>query len=318
MSDRIFRTLLVLGAAGILCEVLACTAQPVPLSAQAGSTVLIPFSIQELTEVGFGGTDFSDPQRGSLVVQLDGQGGFELTTRLALVAAPPVESPSAHDGAPQARNLVLVVDVPTDAPPGTHSIVLVNRKTVGGAPVDTLVSPSPQTLRILPSSILAGGEVVDGAPTQSRIWLGGDYEALGQASFAAVVPEPSFGLSVRTPDGTAPDDGTNRFIAYAQVSVSYPAQVIDVKRVVALEPADTLVWSQDDGAGNLTVYGMVKRTAHPTGLSPLRVVFGLDDPSTPLALDGSVVASLDTARDQFGDGAIQQDWGVTVQLDGIR
>jgi hypothetical protein len=79
---------------------LACHGQNLPQSAQRGSTILITFSGTFASApdrvVGYGGIDHSDPQRGTMVLQLGGQGGFELLTRATTTVL-------AHPAAQQAR-----------------------------------------------------------------------------------------------------------------------------------------------------------------------------------------------------------------------
>ena len=334
--DPIGRPVLLLVGALALLAIAGCMGNPIPLSAQAGSTIVVPYSSSDfdvfefVDPVGFGGTEVEDPQRGTLVLQLDSFGGFELTTRLGLNAAAPVEAPVGAGAAGWGSQLLLVVDIPTDAPLGTHDLVLVNRRVEGGVPVDTQITPSPGAIRILPTVVDAGGELVTGAATPGQFFSPGagflplkdfvDLDGDGELDnfFENAVPEPSFGVQVSTPTGQVPPGSAPRLIAYASVDVTYPAGVIDIERVVATYPNDGLVWFEDDQLGNLTVYGLSLKKRGATGLGPFRVVFSLDDPDAALLDLASVGATLDTARDQFGDASIVGDWGLLATTTRIR
>jgi hypothetical protein len=313
--------------AGWVLATAACTGDPIPLSAQAGSTIVLPFSdaddavLEPIAQVAYGGTEYADPQRGSLVVQLDQAGGFELTTRLAFLAEAPVESPMGPGGLYGAldfgRNLLLVVDIPTDAPLGTHSLHVVHRRTTGGVVVDVPVDDSPGSLAILPNAVQAGAETIYGSPTPTQAWVNGTLYPIDLADLATVIPDPSFGVAVTTPSGTPPE-GDSRYVSYAAVEVSYPSDVIDIVRVVASEPTESLVWHRDDLQGTLRIFSLVRsKKGAPTGLGPVRVVFALDDPEGDVLDLADVTALLQEADDQSGIDLVQ-DWSLAASLTAIR
>ena len=76
-------------AAAVVGPLAGCQMRPVPLSAQAGSTIALPLDWLR-TPAAHGGTEYDDPQRGELVFALGApveQGGLELTTRVTLALA---------------------------------------------------------------------------------------------------------------------------------------------------------------------------------------------------------------------------------------
>jgi hypothetical protein len=331
------RTLLLASAAWAIALGVGCTGNPISTSAQAGSTVVIPFAVDSavgfgaLAAVGLGGSQFDDPQRGKLVVHLGSSSGFALTTRLAFLASAPVESALGVRSA-VGQNLLLMVDLPTNTPQGWHDLVLVRERTVNGAPELTVVTPypaTPQRLRVLPNQVQAGGTTVTGQPTPSEIWFNGVWNALvgtGPSGpfnyFGYVVPPPSFGVRVSTAGGGTPASAGARFIAYAQVEIDYPQGVINVQKVVSAEPQESLVSWSDDG-DVITAWTLTKRFHDPfapkniTSLGDLRVVFTLDAPSALLSL-GDVSVELLDVRDQYGDPAIEPDWNLSAYTTAIR
>ena len=213
------RRILLLGIS-LLVAGVACHGRPFPLSAQAGSTIVIPMTDTEnsaLGPFGLGGSDYDDPQRGSLVVHLGSATGFALETRLAFIAAPPVESQVGPWGGGFGRSLLLVVDIPTDAPLGVHDLYIVNERTVDGVAEAVDVTPAPLTIAILPNTVNAGGENVVGEPTPGIFYLGAtpfNFEdplgpGTGNFLLPAVAP-PSFGLRVTTANGQVPAGGAGR------------------------------------------------------------------------------------------------------------
>lgn len=319
--------------ATLVASLPACTGQPIPTTAQQGSTIVLPFANSELppllplTEVAYGGSEHADPQRGTLVVHLGDENGEALQTRLAFAAAPNVAAPLGPSGGPQGPNVLLVVDIPPAAPLGTHEIVVVRERMVQGVLERTVVTPSPQVIEIIPGSIdvaLPGGgiETIQGASTPLQFWGGPHgWQPIDAPSLAGVLPEPSFGLIVSTPSWKVPagEPDPGRFVAYTRATLSYPDDVIDVVRVVAREPVHGMVWWEDDGAGTLTLYGL---TGEPedtaTGVGPFRVVFRLDDADAALLDVADVQVLSFEAFDQAGSPTIQGDWSLAAQVMPIR
>jgi hypothetical protein len=314
-------------AAGCLAALaLACHARPVPLSVQAGATFVIPLTESEtpglfgLAQVGFGGTEHADPQRGSLVVRLGSATGYALTTRLAFLGAAPVESLLGPGGSGFGRSLLLVVDVPSGAPLGVHDLVLVNERVRDGVPQSTVVTPAPLSLAILPATVVAGGQSLVGAPTPAGFFTPAGlvpFDVQGSSTLPEAVPPPSFGVKVTTANGQVPAGGAGRFVAYAKVDLAYPRDTIDVVRVVAADPARQLVWWEDDRVGGLRVYVLTQAPVIPTGVGALRVVFDLDDPADTLDLSEIAVTGFE-ARDQTGSTTIKSQWALAATKSAIR
>lgn len=313
-----------------------CTGQSLPQTAQAGSTVVLPFAVSDsagllpLNEVAYGGTDFEDPQRGRLVVRLGGASGPALTTRFATLVAPPVTASTGPSAGATAQTLLLVADIPVDAPPGTHALALVRERTVGGVVEEVEVTPSPATLRILPHEVTyqaEGGalETATGTPTPTQMWAGSSWQPflpgtpLGgpQGGYWWAIPEPSFGVALT---GNVPPGSGSRFVGYVELEIEYPASKIDVLRVVAEEPAAGLVRWEDDGAGVLVVELVASSPGYsPTpGVGPIRVVFALDDELQPVLDLVGFDADVVQATDQFGEPTIQNDWSLNSVVTAIR
>lgn len=310
------RSALAVSVTCLLAALVGCQARVIPLSAQAGSTVVIPFTGANegaepgLGPIGYGGTDYPDPQRGETVAQL-GTTGWELSTRATMEAAPSTRANLAG------RQMLLIADIPAGAPLGTHDLVLVNRRDDGGGPVDTPVTPAYQgSLTILPNSIDvdtgSGIETVVGSPTPTEYYgtkpLGGPVGWWQAAPFFAI-PDPGFRLTVVR----GQTDGSGREIASAVIEVSYPDAVISIGRVAAESPAADAVWASDDGEGTLTIHA-----AHRNGgdLGVVWVGFTLEG-ATPLDI-AQVSTTLVKATDQFGDDAIQTEQLLSVDQSDIQ
>lgn len=164
----------------LISAVIACQGQNLAQTAQQGSTIAITlggtFSTlafdPSVLVVGYGGTAFTDHQRGKMVYQLDQFDGFELTTRATTTFLSHPASSRARTGwglkpFTSGHQHVSIVDIPSDAPLGTHSLYVVRR--VSGS-ADIQVDMHPAEIRILPASIDVGGEVVVGESTEFKAW----------------------------------------------------------------------------------------------------------------------------------------------------
>jgi|GEM_PF-6520770 len=251
---------------------LGCQGEVLPLSAQAGSTVLIPLSGDPAAGmVGYGGTAHEDYQRGRLVYQLGGPGGFELVTRATAAALPVPNAQLSKTVAPQ-RQIVSLVDIPADAPVGTHTLHVVRRRSEGGVSVDYAGPPYFGELTILPHELEVDGFASSflGAPTPFSRWLFGAFrDASDQAYVAIPLPELRIRLSAD--------------VAAAELRIEYPADVIDVFDVfeppVFVSSDLATVWYEDDSANGVVDVGAVASTA------PFRVLslaFSLDDGSAQI------------------------------------
>jgi len=159
----------------------ACQGQNLAHTAQRGSTIAITLggsqsgSTQSLV-VGYGGTAFTDYQRGEMVYRLDGYEGVELLTRATSTLLGHPASSSARDGLgfnpfASGQQHVSIVDIPGNAPLGTHSLYMMRR--VGGSLIEVGVHPAE--IKILPASIWvdtdSGPEEIEGEQTQFASWL---------------------------------------------------------------------------------------------------------------------------------------------------
>src|SRR5262245_1645204 len=106
---------IVLGA-----SVTGCAGYPVPLSAQAGSSIVVPLAAGESDVIGFGGASHTDYQRGAMIYRLDGPTGMELTTRFSIAAEAHASSLMAGSWFAFANppSIISLVDIPANAPEG--------------------------------------------------------------------------------------------------------------------------------------------------------------------------------------------------------
>jgi hypothetical protein len=149
---------------------IGCQGRIAPLAAQQGSTVLIPLNDEgSAAPVGYGGTLAEDYQRGTLVYRLDGPAGPELVTRATGQALPPPSAPLARQSFAPKRQVVSLVDIPANAPLGTHTLHVVRERLEGGVPVEYPGPDYEGEITILPETLVVdapgGPEVVTGAPT---------------------------------------------------------------------------------------------------------------------------------------------------------
>jgi hypothetical protein len=178
--------LLALGACGFLGA--ACALRPIPITAQRGSTIVVPLGGADVA-TAFGGTEVSDPQRGEMVYYLQDSGGpvIELTTRASSLVA-------SHPAAPWTRNapmaipyqMLSVVDIPQSAPYGAHPLYA--RRRLDGNWMGSAISMGP--IEILPSTVTW----TDGGVT---------YNVTGKSTYLPgytpdVVPDPQIVVGLGT------------------------------------------------------------------------------------------------------------------------
>lgn len=276
----------------ILPFLAACHGRPLPLSAQAGSTIAIPLANSRTEGLAFGGDDYTDHQRGRLVYQLDGPGGFELDTRGSTVLYGPPEANIALQGESGIAQFVSLVDIPSNAPLGTHTLYVV-RRWIDPATGQVNEEPGPGyegEITILPPVVDANGEPVTGAPTlfESYVCVFNCVWDDVTPQVANVVPRPT----VQVDFDPAPHA--------IELSVTYPAGVVDVAD--AFETVTTRlnhraeVWRLEDGPGVVSVSAVADSAAIP-GVS---VVFTLDDGSVAVLRPGDVDFSVESAWDAEG------------------
>lgn len=280
----------------ILGALAACSGKPIPLSAQAGSTVAIPLlSGSYPTEIGYGGTEVTDYQRGALVFRLDGPTGMELVTRgTSLVFASPA-SAAGRGIVSGPSQIVSIGDLPADAPVGTHSLYVTRRRIEAGQPVEYAFPGYAGPIQILPNQItvpLSGGgsESITGAPTPFQAYLGSWLDV--RANVPWVVPDPELRLQLSTA------------VFALEMTVVYPASVITVQDV--LEPpviaTDHLatVWSSESNPSQPGTLH-VKAVAGAQGFSTVSLVFTLKDGASQILDPDATTVTVTKAYDQNGD-----------------
>lgn len=250
-------------------------------------------------QIGYGGAHYTDYQRGQLVYRLDGPTGPELVTRgtSAVIAAPNAEA--AETPFWFERQIFSLVDIPTTAPTGTHTLHVTRRRIEGVVPVE---SPGPSyagQLTILPSSLtipLPGGgtQVVTGAPTPLEFYGCGQFGCSWTDVSAAVpqgVPRPELRLTL------------SAAVSAVELTVTYPASVIDV--VDVLEPPYMMsnhlaaVWRSDtvNGSQGTLRLGAVSGTAQ---IQRLSVIFVLDNGAAAILDPNAVGITVDRAWNASG------------------
>jgi len=291
-----------------------CMGAPVPLSAQAGSTITIPLgSPNVLPGVGYGGTEAPDPQRGSFVYRLETPSGpFALVTRASGLATPHSQAPLAR-GRPlflqvDPSQVVSIVDIPADAPLGTYD-VSVTREFVDPVTFETQSEAIdyPFQLSILPNTVEVlrddgSTEVLAAEFNEFESFNGSGFNNLSDLGFVPfAIPDPAFRVSFDRTD-----------IWAAELHVSYPANVINVTDVfeTTTERVEgrAIAWRQDDGTGTL----ILSATSVSTALTGLSVVFVLDDPSSAILNPADLTVTVMKAWNKDGSQI-----GATASMVGI-
>lgn len=300
---------LVLWSLVAAATLFACQGPVSSLSVQAGASIAIPVGTLQAVEqglIGYGGVFGEDPQRGQMVFRLDSPDGFPLVTRLTVSTQAAASSSLARIGlnlgaffsvAPM--QVVSLVDVPADAPTGTHGLYVARERLVGGQ-IQSEPLPYAGAIRILPNEIsvdLSGGgtELIVGEPTPlaaSLLGLGSNFVSvapLGPSFGPSIIPKPELILSL------------DRKVHSAELVLTYPASTIDV--LDAYEPVSVgdranhraLVWF-DDAEGTL-------RISAANGGAPfdrIAVAFDLDDPAVAILDPATVSVVVQSAADADG------------------
>jgi hypothetical protein len=273
----------------ILPAMIACTGHPVPLSAQAGSTIVIPLrGVNDTTLIGYGGSLVTDHQRGELVFRLDGPTGLELITRgtSAVTAAQTTHGARAgtFGGSVQA---IALVDIPANAPVGTHTLHVTRRTIEGGNPVEYSFPAYPGEIQILPNEVTAGSETVIGTPTPFEANVLGNWIDESEL-LPDVTPDPQLRLAL------------NPAVSALEMTVTYPAagaDVIDVVEPVLLRANNLAsVWFDEPVAG--TVH--IKAVAQTGQFARVALVFSLDDGAAAVLDPASVSVTITKAFNQSG------------------
>ena len=299
-AARLRRWMALLGVALFVPSWMGCSnrGQPLGLSAQQGSTVLIGIQ-QSLVGIGFGGEHYTDHQRGELVFRLDGPTGPALITRFTTAAEPHPASALASSGVPlggfaQASGSVIsVVDIPLTAEPGRHTLFAMVRRDGEETPLQPS-DPWRSAIWILPHEVdddAAGnpiGETIVGRPNypDQPPWI--DFND----GLRAWIPRPQVQIGFgRRLDGP-PVGAVDLLVQYPDDVISFVDLISEVGPETAPNRRPT-VWMNPESSPGLV---RVSAVVHPQSSSEsaftsfnLGLVFVLLDPVSE-ALDASEVA----------------------------
>lgn len=303
-----------LALALVLPGLMACQGQLAPLSAQRGSTIVIPLegvqllTSQERERVGYGGREVSDPQRGELRYRLDGPGGFELVT----LGSSRVQS---HAGNAQ---LVSLVEIPPDAPLGSHEIYVAHRR-FDPATGDVVEQPGPDyngALQILPEAItvdLPGGgtELIEGQPTPLEFYSPGEekWVALG-----GIVQNAAPDVEVRVKLQSLATDPIPIHAARVLVTVEESvAELTDARDATPFTHHPATVWMSDEGASGGLRSHLVSAVSGGRDIRQIALPFQLVDSGAALLDPADVVVSVEKAWDEEGtEISVAVDGGPTI------
>lgn len=279
---------------------IACQGQPAPLTAQVGSTIVVPLSGGFTSTVfGYGGTEVIDYQRGEMRFRLDGPTGSILTTRGTSRVSAGHSSPLGRGFgfAPSSIQVVSVVEIPADDDLVGPHLLHVSRVRIENSAEVEYTYPAgtfgPMSLSILPSEVTfplpgGGSATVTGAATPFVGWIAGIAYTDITSAIPAVVPDPEIEVQFDTP------------LSALEITVNYPDDVIDV--VGVLEPPQTYVgnlakvWYEESTPGTL----VIKSVAGGRQFAVLSIVFTLDDGATEILDPDDVAIAVDKAFDDDG------------------
>lgn len=293
--------LLGIGAAAAL----SCSGASVPLSAQKGSTILIPIggiADEDAGTIGFGSQVYEDRQRGALVFKLGGPTGPELVTRVVTALSGPLASQHGI-ASPFGFNtdlIVAMIDIP-DTPAiteGSHGLTIVRR--LGG--VDHPGPVYDGQISILPAMVPAGTQTIVGTPTP--------FEAIGVDISTVVrnaVPDPQAIFAVTG----APA------VHAVEMEITFPTSLVTIRDVTEAvlsggsgyydgvsESHRAHAWWKTLSAGRIAV-GMLSPDRPLRGLS---VVFALKAAATEPVAPSVFAISNVRAYGVNGD-AVSPSWG---------
>jgi hypothetical protein len=296
------RTLAIAGLGIAVGLLAACQGPASSSSVQAGGSVVIPIADHvawNAGQIGFGSQLAPDPQRGKLVYRLDDASGTLLTTRATTTfhPTPSTQLGIAGYGATATVMVASLVDIPADAPRGTHNLHVVRERVVNGQTL-TNVIPYAGQIRILDDSYTvqrADGtnEVIAGTPTP---WKGA---LLGVGSAFLDVPPNMQAWTIPKAEVVI---RLNKDVHALELRVDYPTSVIDVRdvyqplEVLGSVNHDALVWWSDQ-AGTLDVSAVSGGDA----FREIAIAFDLDDGNQAI-LDpqAQITVLIDAATDANG------------------
>lgn len=279
------RLALLLGA--VVPFAAACGGPTVPLSAQAGSSIVIPLTgdaVSPVGTIGFGSELIEDHQRGRLVFRLSGP-GTELRTR----ATAAVRAARANASAGNVQ-IVSLVDIPADSPVGTFEIDVARRfRDLSGVVQETPI-PYQGAIAVLPHELdYDCDQIVDrvGTPTPLEMLREGQppfpIDSLAQT---VLVQKPELVLAL------------SRTVQSLEFELDVPPGVIVVERVApAIGKAvdNNLAWQEETAPGRVTAAVVAQ-----SGFERVAVAFSLVDGASQILDPASVSVTIRSATD--GDG----------------
>ncbi len=271
---------------------LACQGSPIPLSAQKGSTVMLPIgghNAEDNGQIGFGSEVYEDRQRGDLIIRLDDASGFPLRTRVVTALASSLASPQGIGTAltGNADLIVVMADIPNvDAVTvGPHGLYIVRR--LGGVEY-----PGPSysgQIQILPAKVTTtAGDIYGVSTPLALLDFGGLFPADPYMPY--LVPDPQLIFAT-----------TSQAYA-AEFEVTYPSSQVDILDVTEAITGGVstshraTTWWQTVSPGRLTV-GMVSPERQIRGVS---IVFKLKPAATQPIVASA--AQIENARSYDANG----------------
>jgi hypothetical protein len=281
--------------AAFLWIVVGCQGPTLPLSAQQGSSILIPIGNVDTVEVGligYGGTLQQDRQRGQLNFFLDGPNGTPLVTRATSIVEAPRQSPLGRatftfSGEVAAFMVVSLVNIPATAAVGDHDLYVARQR--GSEPPEEV--PYAGRIKILPSP-----DAVTGIAGAVSSFIGSPLEnggPFGDLTYFApnMLPDPMILIAFDQPLHAA------RLQVYVPPSMATIVDAIDPIQRGRSAAHPALVWTETSTPGTLIVSAIASRDDLP--IHRLAIVFKLNSSSAPLS-PSDVVASIALATDELG------------------
>jgi hypothetical protein len=273
-----------------------CMAQIAPLSAQAGSSIVIPLNGSANATVGYGGTEIADPQRGQMRYTLKATpaGDVHLVTRASTRLLP-------HPGADVARGtlpvtqILSLVDIPSSVAAGTYQI---DAALIPPAGAPAVSWDYEGALTVLPNVVGTS----TGTPTPFTMYsclIGCGFNA-NNGALATPLPEVVIVLS--------------DWVWAADVTIEYPAATIDFVEayegtVMSHINNRALVWAEDDASG-----GVLQVHAAAVTDSFYRLLMVFDLAGATILNPALVDVTVNAAWDEDGDPIP----GVTASIPHIQ
>ncbi len=309
------RALVALLSAVLIGGLTACSGSPIANSVQQGGTIVLPLvtgATLPLTDdvlvPAFGGSQVTDSQHGKLSIWLrnssTGVWVGALPTRLTIAASMPVESLLARDQASWGRQLLLIADVPVNAPLGEFDVA-VRRINPDDVMLGNTLQPFYKTIKILPGSISFTGTNGEATTAEGQAASSVMQTLTGTADWAgaagASVPPPSFEVEVY--DTPGPPESEVVTASYTVTHVTFPdtgPKGLVISEVLSRDPLWHTVWWEPDGPGQIEVHS-ISRPHWSSISSAFRVVYTyVEAEPEPFDLAADIGVSLHRAFDEYG------------------